>query len=119
MGYRKLKEYDIVDFCYFMFSCRLQNDDPEVVHPECMSKSKKKDEKGVCSPTDCPLCYTAGWGDLLEFDEDIFWEWALEVDSLKGKDREFIKKELIENYDDYDGPDAYGCSWCVQHKEIV
>jgi hypothetical protein len=120
MGYKKLKEPRLVDFLYFMYRCPLQDTENESPPPYCKSRSKEKQEIGHCGPCDCPLCYPVGWEDFFKMDEDLFWEWVQEIKSFEHLSENEIKKELFENdgVDKYDPPEAYGCSWCVQCREV-
>ena len=63
MGYRKVNPPRIVNFYSFSVVCKLHTQG-ENWERNCLSKSKIKQEKGLCSQTDCPLAYSASAGDL-------------------------------------------------------
>ena len=68
MGYRKVNPPIIVDFFTFSAACELHISGENWEHI-CLSRSKIKQEKGLCLPTDCPLTYTASIEDLEEYSD--------------------------------------------------
>ena len=71
MGYRKVNPPIIVFFYTFSVECKLHISGKDYEHV-CLSKSKLKHEKGVCSSTDCPLAYSASIEDLENFSDGIY-----------------------------------------------
>lgn len=72
MGYRKVNPPRIVNFYSFSVVCQLRSSEGEFWERICLSKSKIKQEKGLCSPTDCPLAYSASVDDLKKYSDGIY-----------------------------------------------
>jgi len=120
MGHRRV-EPELVDFLFFMWGCGLQGyaRHENQNFPSCESKSKRKDDPGHCSPIDCPLCYAPGWAELKKIDGDLFFEAILDVGSLKGMAPEEAAAEILANEENYDDPEACGCTQVVQEYEVI
>ena len=73
MGYRKVNPPRIVNFYSFSVVCKLHTQG-ENWERNCLSKSKIKQERGLCSPTNCPLAYSADVNDLKKYSEGIYSE---------------------------------------------
>lgn len=86
MSYKKIKPY-LTTFINLAETCGLFTSDFEEngpYHEGCVSKSKKKEEVGYCSPGDCPLAYEADIDALKNHDMDLYLEYKDEPESLDG-----------------------------------
>ena len=107
MGYKNKKPEVIMFDESYVWDCKLSKKNE--YDYTCTSKSKCKDEKGVCCSYDCPLLYEANLTDLKEMDDHLYQEYLLEFsDELE---RGVKEEECF--------PSQKGSDWVIEYREIV
>jgi len=75
----------------------------------CTSRSKFKEEKGLCCSYDCPLVCEANLTELKKYDDHLYQQYLLEFsDELK---RGIKERDCF--------PSQKGSYWVIEYKEIV
>lgn len=106
MGYKNITKQLVMFNEFFVFACPLlkRMEDEDV----CKSKSKEKQEEGLCAIYDCPLVYEASLTELKELDKDLYDQHLPNfTEDLKAGKRE----------GDCYPSSQYGSDWTIQYRE--
>jgi len=110
MSYKKIKQ-KLVILDSFVYECGLfvfgsSDCDQDYI---CKSKSKEKQEPGVCNSYDCPLAMQADLKHLKELDSHLYEE-----------HKEHFKEQINGGRKEEDciPSSEYGSDWMVQYKEL-